>query len=60
MAIMGKYYVFYEDVFLPPRELGRANARRFEQELMLDMFGMCRFHRKWAEEMIPEIIGKKY
>jgi glyceraldehyde-3-phosphate dehydrogenase (ferredoxin) len=24
--------------------------------LILDNFGMCRFHRKWAEEMIPEIV----
>jgi len=60
MAIMGKYYMFYGDSFVPPRELGRANARRFEQELILDTFGMCRFHRKWAEEMIPEIIGSLF
>ena len=60
MAVMGKYYMFYEDSFVPPRELGRLNARRFEQELILDTFGMCRFHRKWAEEMIPEIIGSLF
>jgi len=60
MAIMGKYYMFYGDSFVPPRELGRLNARRFEQELILDTFGMCRFHRKWAEEMIPEIIGSLF
>lgn len=60
MAIMGKYYMFYGDAFVPPRELGKVNAKRFEQELMLDMFGICRFHRKWAEEMIPEIIGSLF
>ena len=27
---------------------------------MLDMFGMCRFHRKWAEDMAPEIIGSLF
>jgi glyceraldehyde-3-phosphate dehydrogenase (ferredoxin) len=56
MAIMGKYYMHYGDDFLPPRELGRKNAARFKGELILDNFGMCRFHRKWAEEMIPEIV----
>ena len=25
-------------------------------ELMLDNLGMCRFHRAWAEEMLPEIV----
>jgi glyceraldehyde-3-phosphate dehydrogenase (ferredoxin) len=56
MAIMGKYYMHYGDEFLPPRELGRKNAARFQGELILDNLGMCRFHRKWAEEMIPEIM----
>lgn len=56
MAIMGKYYMHYGDDFLPPRELGRKNAARFKGELILDNLGMCRFHRKWAEEMIPEIV----
>jgi glyceraldehyde-3-phosphate dehydrogenase (ferredoxin) len=56
MAIMGKYYMYYGDDFLPPRELGRKNAARFKGELILDNLGMCRFHRKWAEEMIPEIV----
>ncbi|MDM7995992.1 MAG: aldehyde ferredoxin oxidoreductase N-terminal domain-containing protein [Acidobacteriota bacterium] len=56
MAIMGKYYMHYGDDFVPPRELGRRNAERFKKELILDNLGMCRFHRKWAEEMIPEIV----
>jgi glyceraldehyde-3-phosphate dehydrogenase (ferredoxin) len=56
MAIMGKYYMHYGDDFLPPRELGRINAARFKGELILDNLGMCRFHRKWAEDMIPEIV----
>jgi glyceraldehyde-3-phosphate dehydrogenase (ferredoxin) len=56
MAIMGKYYMHYGDEFLSPRELGRKGAARFKGELILDNLGMCRFHRKWAEEMIPEIM----
>ncbi len=56
MAIMGKYYMYYGQDFIPPRELGRKNAERFKQELILDNLGMCRFHRQWAEEMVPLIV----
>jgi len=57
MAIMGKYYMYYGNDFVPPRELGRKNAERLRGELILDNIGSCRFHRKWAEEMMPDIIG---
>ena len=60
MAIMGKYYMHYGRDFLPPRELGRACARRLVQELMIDNMGMCRFHRGWSEEMIPDIVDKLF
>ncbi len=56
MAIMGKYYMYYGRDFLPPRELGRENARRMLKELMLDNLGVCRFHRGWAETLIPDIV----
>jgi len=57
MAIMGKYYMYYGNDFLPPRTLGRFNAERFRAELVMDNLGMCRFHRMWAEDMLPEIVG---
>jgi len=60
MPIMGKYYMYYGKDFLPPRDLGRKNANRFKKELILDNLGMCRFHRGWAEEMIPEILESLY
>ncbi len=56
MSIMGKYFMHYGEEFMPPRELGRQDAIRFKKELILDNMGMCRFHRKWAEEMIPEVM----
>ena len=56
MPIMGKYYMHYGSDFLPPRELGRKNAQRLRGELVMDNLGMCRFHRQWAEEMLPEIV----
>ncbi|MCU0845962.1 MAG: aldehyde ferredoxin oxidoreductase [Spirochaetes bacterium] len=60
MPIMGKYYMYYGDNFYEPRKLGRENADRFKKELIMDNMGFCRFHRNWAEEMIPDIIGTLY
>ncbi len=60
MAIMGKYYMIYSYDFIPPRTLGRMCAERFKKELIIDNLGTCRFHRGWAEEMLPEIMGSLY
>ncbi len=56
MPIMGKYYMHYGNEFIEPRKLGRINADRMNKELILDNLGFCRFHRNWAEEMMPEVI----
>jgi glyceraldehyde-3-phosphate dehydrogenase (ferredoxin) len=60
MPIMGKYYMYYGDDFIPPRELGRKNAERLKKELIMDNLGFCRFHRNWAEDMLPEIMETLY
>jgi glyceraldehyde-3-phosphate dehydrogenase (ferredoxin) len=60
MAIMGKYYMVYGNDFIPPRELGKMCAERMKKELVLDNLGTCRFHRGWAEEMLPEAVGSLY
>lgn len=60
MAIMGKYYMHYGRDFLPPRELGKLNARRMMAELMIDNLGICRFHRAWAEDLMPDIVNKLF
>ena len=60
MALMGKYYMYYGNDFMPPRELGLRNAQRFVAELMIDNIAVCRFHRGWAEDITPEIIGHLY
>ena len=60
MAIMGKYYMYYGPDFLPPRELGRACAQRLKQELVLDNAGVCRFHRGWAEDYVPQAMQTLY
>lgn len=56
MPLMGKYFSYYENKFLPPRALGRKNAERFVYELYSENSGSCRFHRKWVEDIIDDII----
>ncbi len=60
MGIMGKYYNDYGKVFIEPRELGRTSATRMKKEIMLDNIGICRFHRAWAEDIMPDIIEKLF
>ncbi|MBP7553549.1 MAG: aldehyde ferredoxin oxidoreductase [Spirochaetes bacterium] len=60
MAIMGKYYMYYGGDFVEPRKLGRLCADRLKNELILDNAGVCRFHRGWAEEMLPDIMESVY
>ncbi len=56
MPIMGKYFSYYGNEFIPPEELGKKNVERFIYELYSENSGSCRFHRKWVEEIIDEII----
>ncbi len=30
------------------------------KELMMDNLGFCRFHRAWAEEIMPDVMEKLY
>jgi glyceraldehyde-3-phosphate dehydrogenase (ferredoxin) len=57
VPIMGRYYLDYDYEWKPPRELGRSCAARMVKELMLDNYGMCRFHRGWAETLLPELVN---
>lgn len=60
MPAMGRYYMYYGPQYFEPRQLGRICADRMKTELMLDNLGFCRFHRAWAEEMLPEIVETLY
>lgn len=60
MPMMGKYFVYYGVEFVPPRELGRRCVHRMVYELFSENSGVCRFHRKWVEAIIDEIIAAHY
>lgn len=57
VPVLGRYYLDYAYEWKPPRELGRSCADRMVKELMLDNYGMCRFHRGWAESILPELVN---
>jgi glyceraldehyde-3-phosphate dehydrogenase (ferredoxin) len=60
MPMMGKYFVHYGLDFLPPRALGKKCVERMVYELFNENSGVCRFHRKWAEAIVAEIISAHY
>ncbi|MCU0960344.1 MAG: hypothetical protein MUF48_09590 [Pirellulaceae bacterium] len=60
MPAMGRYYMYYGYDFTPPRSLGNICAGLMQDELTLDNLGYCRFHRSWAQEMLPEIMESLY
>ncbi len=60
MPVMGKYYVYYGNDFVPPYELGRKNVERMTYELFSDNTGICRFHRKWSETITDEVLCAHY
>ncbi len=60
MPIMGKYYVYYGSDFLPPEDLGRRCVERMVHEMINDNCGECRFHRGWAEALLPIIVNERF
>lgn len=60
MPMMGKYFVYYGVDFLSPRELGVRCVHRMVAELFSENSGVCRFHRKWVEAIVDDIIMAHY
>ncbi|MBN2548690.1 MAG: hypothetical protein JXB15_06015 [Anaerolineales bacterium] len=60
MPMMGKYFVYYGLDYQPPRLLGRRCVERMVYELFSENTGVCRFHRKWVEAIVDEIISAHY
>jgi glyceraldehyde-3-phosphate dehydrogenase (ferredoxin) len=60
MPMMGKYFVYYGVDYVSPRELGKKCVERMIYELYSENTGICRFHRKWVEAIVDEIIEAHY
>jgi len=55
LPILGRYWTLYKGVFLEPEEFAEKAFNRALRELWIDNNGLCRFHRGWAEKVLPEI-----
>jgi glyceraldehyde-3-phosphate dehydrogenase (ferredoxin) len=60
MPLMGKYFSYYNVDFIPPYEMGKKHVERFVYELYSENSGSCRFHRRWVEDIIDEIIASHF
>lgn len=60
MPIQGKYFEDYSADFKEPFDLGVKSAERMIKELYSDNTGICRFHRKWVEKAIQDIVNGLY
>ncbi len=60
LPLHGKFMTYYGAEWLDPRDLGARVWERFTAELMVENAGFCRFHRKWAESVIPEAYRRMY
>jgi glyceraldehyde-3-phosphate dehydrogenase (ferredoxin) len=60
MPMMGKYFVYYGVDYVPPFELGQKCVERMVYELFSENTGVCRFHRKWVEAIVDEILAAHY
>ena len=49
-----------ETVISRLKSLGRMNVELMRNELMLDNSGFCRFHRSWAQEMVPDLVERLF
>lgn len=60
MPLMGKYCTSYGKDYMEPKEVGKLNVERMIRELYSDNGGLCRFHRKWIEKILPRLVNKLY
>lgn len=55
LYVLGRYWTSYSPTFSDPEEFAESAARRAVMELAIDNAGICRFHRHWAEKLLPHL-----
>ena len=60
LPLYGKFMTYYGDRFSSWEELGALSWQRFHAELAIENAGFCRFHRRWAEDLIPKLYQHTY
>ena len=60
LAVLGRYWTLYTIGFFGPRDYARSSLERALKEYLLDNAGWCRFHRRWVEDILPELYRAVY
>jgi glyceraldehyde-3-phosphate dehydrogenase (ferredoxin) len=55
LPVTGKYWTNYTSTFTEPEEFGKTVATRIIKEVEISNAGLCRFHRGWAEKVLPKL-----
>ncbi len=53
MYVLGRYWTNYSPGFSDPEHYAESSLKRALWEYIIDNAGFCRFHRGWAEKMLP-------
>jgi glyceraldehyde-3-phosphate dehydrogenase (ferredoxin) len=60
ILIPGKYYTFYHPEFDEPEDFANKCFGRAIKEMYSENTGVCRFHRGWAEKILPRLFEEGY
>jgi glyceraldehyde-3-phosphate dehydrogenase (ferredoxin) len=58
LYILGKYWTFYSGIFIEPEDFAIKCFERAVYELLIENAGFCRFHRGWAEKLLPILMER--
>ena len=56
LYVLGKYWTVYSGVFAEPEDFASKCLERAVYELLVENAGFCRFHRGWAEKILPKLM----
>ncbi|MEM1774900.1 MAG: aldehyde ferredoxin oxidoreductase N-terminal domain-containing protein [Desulfurococcaceae archaeon] len=60
LYVLGKYWTVYSGVFTEPEDFAVKCIERVAYELMVENAGVCRFHRGWAEKILPKLLEEVF
>ncbi|UXD21601.1 aldehyde:ferredoxin oxidoreductase [Ignicoccus pacificus DSM 13166] len=60
LYVLGRYWTNYTPTFADPKSFAESSFRRAIKELLIDNSGICRFHRRWAEKLLPKMYEEVY
>jgi glyceraldehyde-3-phosphate dehydrogenase (ferredoxin) len=60
LFILGRYWTYYANVFSDPETYASVALDTAIREYAMDNAGWCRFHRRWAEEMLAKLYREIY